>query len=348
MRSGVRHFNYVQSEAFLDSKVRWFWALSLVLALVMIPVLGDSYLVFMVGLIGINIISTAGLNILTGFTGQLSVGHAAFMGIGAYAAALTFEHTGTGMVGALIAAMVVAGCFGIAVGLPSLKIKGLYLAITTMAAQFIATFVFREWSSVTGGDAGMSISAPSLFGFSFASDYAMYLVIMPLTLGTVLFAQNLMRTRVGRAFIAVRERDYSAEVIGVHLLKTKLTAFALSAIFAGLAGGLMVFFYRIAAPEQFAFNQSIFFLSAIIVGGLGRTLGTVLGAAFMTLVPEILGVLVPVLSGLDATAAAALSAPVNEIVFGTLIVLFLIFEPLGLAEVWARLRRYFINWPFSV
>ena len=170
-------------------------------------------------------------------------------------------------------------------------------------------------------------------------------MILPVTLLLLLGAANLFRTRIGRAFIAVRDRDISAEVLGIPLLQTKLLSFAISSFYAGVAGGLFAYFFRAITPESFPLLMSIFFLAAVIVGGTGSVLGSVLGAVFMTLVPELLKLLVSVLP-LGGNATLILS-PVRTIVFGGLIVLFLIFEPLGLAEMWRRTRRFFHLWPFK-
>ena len=170
--------------------------------------------------------------------------------------------------------------------------------------------------------------------------YWLILVIMILSL---FFARNLFRTRIGRAFIAVRDRDISAEVMGINLLWTKLSAFALSSFYAGLAGGLMAYFFKVVTPDQYTFGVSIFILAAIVVGGMGSILGGILGAIFMTLIPELLGEV----SGIFGPEALAFLSPAREVVFGLLIVGFLIFEPRGLAEIWRRTKRVYEIWPFK-
>jgi branched-chain amino acid transport system permease protein len=169
---------------------------------------------------------------------------------------------------------------------PSLRVKGLYLAIATIAASFILHFIFANWTAVTGGQSGLTMPPATIFGLTLDQPGKLYWVIVPITGLMVLGAANLFRTRVGRAFIAVRDRDISAEVLGIPLLRTKLTSFALSSFYAGVAGGMWAYFFRVVTPESFPLVLSIFFLAAIIVGGMGTILGSILGAVFMTMVPE--------------------------------------------------------------
>jgi branched-chain amino acid transport system permease protein len=240
----------------------------------------------------------------------------------------------------------VAAAAGVVVGLPSLRIKGLYLAIATLAAQFIFLFVVQHWESVTGGDRGIQMPSPDLGFTRLDTDVKLYWLIMPVAFAMVVFAANLFRTRVGRAFIAVRERDYSAEVLGIDLLRTKLTSFALASFYAGIAGAVMAYFFRVVNPEQYGFSASIFQLTAVIVGGLGSVLGSILGSIFMVAVPELLKEVVGAVAGADATKVAVYLASARELVFGMLIVGFLLLEPYGLAEIVRRARARLAVWPF--
>jgi branched-chain amino acid transport system permease protein len=199
---------------------------------------------------------------------------------------------------------------------------------------------------VTGGVRGANVPAASLLGFELAGDKRIYFLIAPLAVVMLAGARNLFRTRVGRAFIAIRDRDISAEVLGISLFKYKLLAFAIGSFYAGVAGGLWGYFFRVATPELFGLPLSVFYLAAIIVGGLGSILGTILGATFMTLIPELLRAMVGWAEALGLTDAGVYLAPIRQVVFGLLIVGFLIFEPHGLAEMWRRVRRFFHLWPF--
>lgn len=346
MRIGVLKQNYNHDEALLDSRTQWAWFAILMLCLLAYPFVATSYWVFIACLIGINIIAATGLNILTGFTGLVSLGHAAFMAVGAYTVALLEIHVGTPFLLNLFLGGLMAAAVGLLVGLPSLRMKGLYLGIATIAASFILHFVFANWE-LTGAHRGLSMPPATFFGIALNTPAKLFWVIMPLMVLMVVGAANLFRTRIGRAFIAIRDRDISAEVLGIKLLRYKLLSFAISSFYAGLAGGLWAYFYRVITPESFPFEMSIFFLAAIIVGGMGTILGGIIGAIFMTLVPELLQVVVGMLSGVIDNAVVILS-PVRTMVFGLLIIGFLLFEPLGLAMIWRRIRRFFFMWPFRV
>jgi branched-chain amino acid transport system permease protein len=302
------------------------------------------YWIYLACLVAINVASATGLNILTGYTGLVSLGQAAFMGVGAYTVAVLEIRIGTPFVVNLLLAGAMTAAVGAFFGIPSLRVKGLYLAIATIAASMILHFVFAHWS-LTGGTQGLSMPPASFFGIALDQPHKLYWLIIPVTALMILGAANLFRTRIGRAFIAIRDRDISAEVLGIPLLQTKLMSFALSSFYAGIAGGLWAYFFRVVTPESFPLINSIFYLAAIIVGGMGTILGGILGAAFMTLVPEVLKLVVGWITPWVPDALSLL-APIRTIVFGALIVGFLIFEPQGLAEIWHRIRRFFHLWPF--
>jgi len=345
MRTGDFRQSYAQDEAVFATPVQRAWLAALVVGLAAFPWAAGSYLTYIAVLLGIHVISATGLNIMTGYTGLISLGHAAFMGVGCYAAAAA-ANAGVPFWLALPAGGLTAAAIGLVVGVPSLRIKGLYFAIATLAAQFVLGFVFREWEPVTGGVRGVNLPAPTLFGREIQGDRAMFYIVMPLAFVMLIAARNLFRTRVGRAFIAIRDRDISAEVLGIGLLRYKLTAFAIGSFYAGVAGGLWGYFFRAVTPEAFSLGLSVFYLAAIIVGGLGSILGSILGAAFMTMIPELLRAVVAWIAPWYPAATVLLS-PVREIVFGVLIVGFLVFEPHGLAEMWRRVRRFFHLWPFK-
>jgi branched-chain amino acid transport system permease protein len=344
MRIGAIKTSYAADEALFDTRTQRAWLAIGILVLALFPFIANSYWLFLCCLCLINVVSATGLNLLTGYTGLVSLGQAAFMGVGAYMVAILEIHLGTPFALNLIIGGAAAAFVGVLVGLPSLRVKGLYLAIATIAASVMLHFAFSHFS-VTGGAKGLSMPPARLFGVSLDQSFSLYWLIMPVTLVLLLGAANLLRTRMGRAFIAVRDRDISAEVLGIPLLRTKLASFALSSFYAGVAGGLWAYFFRVVTPESFPLVNSIFYLAAIIVGGMGTLLGGVLGAVFMTLVPEALKFLAGAVTPIYPDALASL-APVRAIVFGALIVGFLIFEPQGLAEIWRRVRRFFYLWPF--
>ena len=343
MRIGTLKETYVADAALFDSRTQKTWLAVAAALLVLFPFVASDYWLYLACLVSINVASATGLNILTGYTGLVSLGQAAFMGLGAYTVAILQAKVGSPFLLNILAGGVVAMVGGIIVGVPSLRVKGLYLAIATIAASFIAHFLFANLQ-FTGGTGGLSVPPASLFGVLLDTSFRLYWLIVPVTVLMLLGAANLFRTRIGRAFIAIRDRDISAEVLGIPLLRYKLLSFGLSSFYAGVAGGLWAYFFRVITPESFPLSMSIFFLAAIIVGGMGSTLGSILGAAFMTMVPEVLKLVFDLLPA--STDLAVLLSPVRLIIFGALIVGFLIFEPLGLAEMWRRTRRFFHLWPF--
>ncbi len=343
MRIGTLKESYTADAVLFDSRTQKMWLGIAAALLVLFPFMASDYWLYLACLVAINVASATGLNILTGYTGLVSLGQAAFMGLGAYTVAIMQVRWGTPFAVNLLAGGLVAMVGGIIVGIPSLRVKGLYLAIATIAASFIAHFLFANLK-ITGGTAGISMQPARLFGMDLDTSFRLYWLIVPVMVLMLLGAANLFRTRIGRAFIAIRDRDISAEVLGIPLLRYKLLSFGLSSFYAGVAGGLWAYFFRVVTPESFPLTMSIFFLAAIIVGGMGSILGGILGAVFMTMVPELLKLVVDLLPG-GAELTVFLS-PVRLIIFGALIIAFLVFEPLGLAEIWRRVRRVFHLWPF--
>ena len=344
MRTGVFHENFGSEERLWNSATARVWMVVFIVVLFTMPLWGSDYVLAIACIMGIHLVATLGLNLTTGNAGLISLSHAAFLGVGCYATSWLARH-GVPFFFALPVAGLLAALLGVVDGLPSLRVKGLYLAIATLAAHFILTFIFREWDSVTGGVPGTTIARAKLFGFELIGDRHNFYIIFICALVLGIAARNLARTHIGRAFVAVRDRDISAEILGVHLLRTKLTAFAIGAFYAGVAGGLLGYFYGSITPEYFTLTLAVFYLAAIIVGGLGTVLGSILGAVFMAFVPEVLR-LVAQASAQWFPGVAALLLPMGQVVFGLLIITFLILEPHGLAAIWARVRRYFHIWPF--
>lgn len=322
---------------------RWLWPTALILVLMALPLVSPRYWIYFAGLLGINIIATHGLNIMTGYTGLLSLGHAAFVGVGAYTAALAQIHLGLPFYITIPLAGLVAAVVGIGFGLPSLRIRGLYLVVATLAAQFILNFIFVHWQRVTNGDVGLTVQPAMVFGYPLNNETRIYYLILFCVVFFTLFTLNVIRSRVGRAFVAIRERDLTAEVLGVEIFWYKLVAFGLGSFYAGVAGGLLAYFNLFVNPEQFGLLLSVFFLSSVIVGGMGSTLGAVLGAIFMTLLPELLREIALGIGGSLGFDVASILVPLRETIFGLLMVTFLILEPRGLAQLWRRAQHMFLR-----
>ena len=317
------------------------WAAFLALAaLASLPMYASSYLLDVVNRIGIYVIAALGLNILTGFTGLISLGNAAFMAIGAFAATWIALRTGLNFILCIPLAGLITAALGMLVGVPSLRLRGLYLAMATLAAHFIVEFLLVHWESVTGGVAGRSVPLPNVAGIALDNDRSVFYLIMPLAVLAVVFASNLFRSRPGRAFIAIRDQEMSASVMGINVFKYKLLSFALSSFYAGVAGALLACQAKIITPENFPISIAIDSLAMIIIGGLGSVMGSIFGAAFLTILPELLRLSTTALSGSFPDLIGKLAA-LKELVFGVLVIFFLIIEPHGLAAVWRRLRRRF-------
>jgi branched-chain amino acid transport system permease protein len=311
-------------------------ALGLV-ALFCLPLVTSVYWLDELCRIGIAIIAAMGLNILTGYTGQISLGNAAFLAVGAYTTAVLAGRFELPFFVAIPLSGALAALVGMLFGIPSLRLRGLYLAMATLAAHFIVTFVIVHWGSVTGGVNGLAVPSARIFGLELGDDRHLFYLIYPLVVLLLLFARNLFRTRPGRAFIAIRDQDLSAEVIGVDVFRYKLLSFGVSSFYIGIAGSLLAYQARLISPENFPIELAIDQLGMIIVGGLGSVLGSILGAAFLTVLPELLRLGSSALSG-HYPALVELFASVQMGVFGLTIILFLIFEPHGMAARWRSLK----------
>ena len=314
--------------------------------LLVFPFMASPYWLNLANQIAIATISAIGLNILVGYTGQISLGQGAFMAIGAYSTALLTARLGLPFfISIPIACLITAGV-GLIFGLPSLRLKGLYLAMATLAAQVIVEWLITHWTGLTGGTEAVVIPAPTLFGLRLNTDFRFYWIAIATAGLTALFAANLFRSKVGRAFVAIRDQDIAAEVIGVDVFRYKLLAFATSSFIAGLAGAMLANYRTIISWERFTIETSIFYLAVIIIGGLGTVNGAFFGAAFMTLLPALINNLG---RGLQtaAPAIANLLPAVQQGIYGLVIILFLIVEPQGLAKLWRNIKDYFYVWPFS-
>lgn len=324
-----------------------FWTAVFIIGLVLLPFLGDPYFVYLVNLSCIATVAALGLNILTGFTGQISLGHAAFLAIGAYTATNLAQRLGTPFWVNLPAAGLTAAIAGALVGIPCLRLKGLYLAMATMAFGVLVEYVVITWDGLTGGVRGMSMPAVSIAGYSLDSDEQKYFFLLSVTVLMLAAANNIMRTRIGRAFVAIRDRDVAAEAIGVNLTKYKMLAFAISSFYAGVAGALYSYTLNYIHPEHFTLLLSIQYIAMIIVGGMGSVIGTVFGSVFIVVMPEFIKMFAQALGSLVPAVAGRYDEEWNIAAFGLLIMLFLIFEPGGLYALWSRVKVGFRNWPFT-
>jgi branched-chain amino acid transport system permease protein len=296
--------------------------------------------------IGYYGIAALGLNILVGFTGQISLGHAAFFGFGAFASAYLNNRWGIPVFWAIPLAGILTTFVGLLFGLPAGRIKGLYLAIATFAAQFILEDFFARANWFTGGSSGTMALPFSIFGTEINSDRTYFYVVLVYVVLMYLLGTNLMRTRDGRAFVAVRDHYLSAEVMGINLTWYRVLSFGVSAFYAGIGGALYGHYLGYVSAEGFTLLLSVQFLGMIIIGGLGSVMGTLLGTAFMVLLPESVQLLSQSAGGYFPALTEGL-AFLKEGAIGLAIVLFLIFEPDGLAHRWRMIKAYWKLYPFS-
>jgi branched-chain amino acid transport system permease protein len=322
----------------------------LILFIVIVPLVFGEYYLSIINLVLISIVGALGLNILVGYTGQISIGHGAFMSVGAYTAANLAVRAGLPFWITLPAGGLMAALIGAVVGIPSLRIKGLYLAIATLAGQLIIEWIINHVPWISGGtQASIQVPRPSLFGFEIKTQGELYFFLLFFALIAIVAALNLVRSRIGRAFVAIRDQDIAAEIIGIDIFRYKLIAFAISSFYAGVCGVLYTYYFGIANYEQFQLGVSIEYLAMIIIGGLGSVLGSILGAAFVTLLPLVIRTVMESV-GAFFFAANEMSTVVSSmrlVIFGALIIVFLVLEPEGLNRLWRNIRNYFRAWPFS-
>jgi branched-chain amino acid transport system permease protein len=342
--SGTFSQSYAQDMAIVRTKAQWVMLFAFLIFLFTCPLFFSDRILTIMTIIGITIISVHGLNILNGYCGQISIGHVAFMAVGGYTSAVLCAKLGWPFWAALPCAALMAGMVGLLFGLPSLRVKGFYLIMATIAAHFIIIWVIIQLRNVTGGADGMAVPRPEIGGFVFKSKSSYFYLVMIIACLATFLAQNIARTRAGRAFVAIRDNDLAAEVMGINLWTYKLLAFFIGCVFAGVAGSLLVHYFAFASPTQFPFMDSVWYLGMLIVGGEGSIAGAIFGAVSLKLLDELVTIVGPILS---AVVAAQAAASLSLIMRGLVIILFLIFEPRGLAHRWEMIKAYFKLWPFS-
>lgn len=346
--TGIHHRTY-RSELRLRHTRAEYFRLALMLALLLAaPYILDKYWLGIANVILISVIGAVGLNILVGFTGQISLGQGGFLAVGAFTSAIMSDRAGVPVPVSIIIAVLMTAAVGAFFGLPALRLKGLYLAIATLASQEIILFVVRRWEWLTEGKGYLEVSRLQVAGFQVERrmfEVQWYWILLVITILAVVVARNLFRSTLGRSFMAVRDQDIAAEAIGVNITRAKVTAFAVSSGFVGLAGALTAHYTETVTWERFTLDVSVLYLAMIIVGGLGSIAGAVYGAIFMGLLPALLTELVDALATTMPALNEQLPALKNA-VFGVAIIVFLLVEPRGLDRIWTRMKDYIRFWPF--
>lgn len=360
---------YAQDMALLNTPAKRRSTGALIIACLLVPFIFTDDLLQVLTLGMISAVGAIGLNLVSGYAGQVSLGHAFFIGVGAYTGAVLGGKQTSSVIGYglpmwvwLPAAGIVAAIIGLLVGPIAVRLRGLYLAIVTLGLVFLGDHMFREMSRVSGG-AGVGrrgakleafgidfTTSGMIFGIELGREQRQFLLAFIFLVVFALLARNITRSGVGRAFAAVRDRDVAAEVIGVNLTKYKAMAFAMSSFFAGVAGAMYYAVLGVFEPGAFNLLMSIQYLAMVLIGGIATISGSIMGAMFIALLPRISGWIASVVPGIGSSSMDSGLVNVFQleaILYGSLIIVFLIFEPRGLYGIWMRVRNYWKGWPFS-
>jgi len=345
---GVYNTRYEQEIAIVRTAWQWFLLIACLLASFLIPyfLLGGHILSVLI-VIGITIIVMQGLNILLGYCGQISLGQVAFMAVGAYSSGILAERFHFPFLAALISSGIITALFGLIFGLPSLRVKGFYLAITTLAAHFIIIWGITHGGSLTREIYGITLPTPSIAGWTLDTDKEFYIFTVALVWIMTMMAKNIVRTNIGRAFVAIRDNDIAAEVMGINVFRYKLLAFFICSFYAGIGGSLWAYYTLSIHPEQFPLMDSIWYLGFLVVGGMGSIMGPVFGSIVWRGLKEGVSSLVPVFSQIFPGFSANLYSGLSLIIYALVIILFLIYEPRGINHRWTIFKAYYRLWPFS-
>jgi branched-chain amino acid transport system permease protein len=356
--------SYEQDHALFNTRPKAVGVAAIVVVALVLPFVLEDPMLQTLARAFVLAIGALGLNLITGLAGQVSLGHAFFLGIGAYtAAAISGDPEGrtiglgmTNLLVWLVAAGLVAGLAGALVAPLATRLRGLYLAIVTLGLVLLGEHIFKEWQGLTGGAGiGRPAAIPELFGYRFdeaneflTKDQNLYLLMLVLLLVFALVARNIARSKVGRAFAAVRDRDVAAELMGINLSRTKLLAFVISSFYAGCAGALLYTITGFFDPGSFNLLLSVLIIAMVLIGGAGTVSGTIMGALFISLLPTFTRELPTYLPFISTQVTATPNVfQLESVLYGLLIVGFLLFEPRGLFGIWVRIRTYWKSWPFS-
>ena len=346
--SGIYATRYEQDTAIVRTKTQWALTIAGLILLFTLPLFIGSYLTKFITYLAIVIVAVQGINILTGYCGQITLGHAAFMAVGSYVSAILSIRYGLPIWVTLPCAALGAGLVGAVVGLPSVRVKGLYLALATVAAQFIIHWAILNTPEWTGGTSGLILPYVELGGFALDTTFRFYYFAIIITCIMVYFAKNLARTGVGRAFVAIRDNDKAAESIGINLFFYKALAFFIGCLFAGVAGSLWAYYaHHITIEGAFTLMDSVWYVGMAIVGGLGSTLGVIFGCVFILGLKELVLYFGPTISAALPWAGSGLVSGMLAVLIGLVIVIFLIFEPRGLAHRWELLKASYRLHPYN-
>lgn len=342
--SGYFRTSYNQDIILLDTRTQKFSFAIFCLFLLILPFFAKPLVVDIANQVFLACIGSLALMLLTGFAGLVSLGQAGLLAAGAFTAGVLFREFAAPIWVTLPASACIGAIIGFIFGLPSLRLRGLYLAVSTLGLHFIVVYIGGEYETRRGFSSGITLDPPSFFGWTLSDGRAWYIVLLAFAVGATLFSINLLRSKSGRAWRALRANETVAEALGVHVSRYKLLAFVISSTMTAVAGCLFAYYRSFVSVEAFSLFLSIQYVAMLIIGGLGSITGALLGALFVTLLPyfvEWATAVLPLPSSISSLVFA-----INQAVFGIVMVIFLIFEPQGLIGIWQRLQNYFLLWPF--
>jgi branched-chain amino acid transport system permease protein len=343
--SGYFHVDYAQDLALLRTRTERVGLAALAVVLIVLPFVASPFTLDLACQVFLAAIGALSLMLLTGYAGQISLGHAGLIAAGAFTTGILAQEISAPFWIALPASAVTGIVLGFIFGLPSLRLRGLYLAVSTLALHFIVIYLGGEYETKRGFSTGIVIDPPQLGGFQLVDGRAWYFVLLVAAVISLLICINLLRSRSGRAWRAIHARETVAEALGIDVARYKLLAFIISSSMTSVAGCLFAYYRGFVSIEAFDLFLSIQYVAMIIIGGMGSLLGALLGAAFVTLFPYLIEMLLNLLPNVHALAGDIFA--VNYAAFGIVMVLFLVFEPLGLVGIWRRVQDYFLLWPFK-
>ena len=343
--SGYFRTGYAQDFALVETRLRRASLLVLALALIAYPLVASPFGLDLASQVFLNAIGALALMLLTGYAGQISLGHAGLLAAGAFTTGILAREIHAPFWITLPASAITGIVLGFIFGLPSLRLRGLYLAVSTLALHFIVIYLGGEYETKRGFSTGILVDPPNLFGVSLTDPRAWYFVLLAAAGASLLICVNLLRSRSGRAWRAIHARETVAEALGISIAGYKLLAFVISSGMTSVAGCLFAYYRGFVSIEAFDLFLSIQYVAMIIIGGIGSLLGALLGAAFVTLFPYVIEALLGLLPNVQKLAGDIFA--VNYAAFGVVMVLFLVLEPLGLVGIWRRVQNYFLLWPFK-
>ena len=346
---GIFAESYEKDKALIQTRGQWYWLIGFLVLLALLPAILSEALLGPISLLGIFLIAVVGLQILTGYCGQVNLGQSSFMGVGGLMGCLAAMRFGLPVEPTLIIGGLAGAAYGLIFAIPAIRVKGFYLALTTLVAQFVFTFLFTRVPRdfFLGNYGGFPVDSPSLItGQTLTSPQSIYYLVVITVVIFIFFALNITRSRLGRAFMAVRDNETAAAVMGINVAFYKLLAFVICAFFAGVAGVLWGFYMRFVNVEQFTLWYSIWMLGMLIVGGTGSILGAILGTVFLRTIQEVVNVIGPELATAFPSIGGSIVFASMNLIIGLIVILFLIFEPRGLAHRWRLMFRFYRLWPF--